>query len=328
MEIKNLKILAQEELVEKLTGQSYEHLNHYLAMYSSWFGGIIKNPAFMLVPVDDHMVHRGDGVFEAVKCVNGKLYLFDRHLDRLVNSARTIKLDLPVSLDDLKNIVVETVRAGGERDAVVRIFVSRGPGGFSADPAECVGAQVYVVVTKPVLPPKEHYEQGVTVKQSNIPMKPAHIAHIKTCNYLYSVLMSLEAHEKKVDFTVSVDNDGCLGEGPTENIAIVTNRYEFLVPKFGKVLRGTTVTRAMELAGELLKMKVLTRIAEECIPVEEVYRAHEVMMFGTTFDVLPVVKFDGKKIGSGQPGPFYKKFLKLIREDMENNPSVSTPVFQ
>jgi branched-chain amino acid aminotransferase len=100
------------------------------------------------------------------------------------------------------------------------------------------------------------------------------------------------------------------------------------VPKFGRVLRGTTISRAMELAKDLVKSKVLSRIAEECIPIEEVYRAHEVMMFGTTFDVLPVVKFDDKKIGPGQPGPFYKKFLKLLREDIEKNPDVCTPVFE
>ncbi|MCX7822353.1 MAG: aminotransferase class IV [Syntrophobacterales bacterium] len=323
----SLKILAQEELLEVVIQRASKYSRPYLAMYSSWFGGIVKNPACMLIPIDDHMVHRGDGVFEALKCVNGKLYLFDRHMERLLHSARSIKLDLPVTVDELKNIVIETIRVSGAKDAVVRIFVSRGPGGFSADPLETVGPQIYVVVTEPLTPPKEHYEKGVTVRQSKIPMKPSHIAHIKTCNYLHSVMMSMEAHEMKVDFTVSVDEDGCLGEGPTENIAIITSGYEFLVPKFGKVLRGTTVSRAMELAKDLVKIKVLSRIAEECIPLEEVYRAHEVMMFGTTFDVLPVVRFDDKKIGHGQPGPFYKKLLKLIREDMEKNPSVSIPVF-
>lgn len=321
------KILAQEELNKVITEKSLAYSRPYLAMYSSWFGGIIKDPAYMLIPIDDHMVHRGDGVFEAVKCVSGKLYLFDRHVERLIHSAQSIKLGLPVTIDELKSIVIETVKVGGSKDAIVRIFVSRGPGSFSADPAETVGSQLYVVVTAPLLPPKDHYEKGVTVRQSKIPMKPPHIAHIKTCNYLHSVLMSLEAHQEKVDFTVSVDDEGCLGEGPTENIAIITSGYEFLVPRFGKVLRGTTVSRVMELARDLVKMKVLSRIDEECIHVEEVYRAHEVMMFGTTFDILPVVKFDDKKIGYGQPGPFYKKLLKLLREDMEKNPDVSTAVF-
>jgi branched-chain amino acid aminotransferase len=324
---KTLKELAQEELFKSLSKMSRDHFGAYLAMYSSWFGGIVKNPAFMMIPVDDHMVHRGDGVFEAIKCVNGNLYLFDRHIDRLLHSARAINLNLPVSPEELKGIVVETVRAGGARDAVVRIFVSRGPGGFSADPAESIGSQLYVVVTKPLTPPPEQYEKGVIAKRSKIPMKPSNMAHIKTCNYLHSVLMSMEARAEQVDFTISVDEDGCLGEGPTENIGIITSSYEFLVPKFGKVLRGTTISRAMELAKNLLKSKVLSRIAEECIPIEEVYRAHEVMLFGTTFDVLPVVKFDDRKIGSGQPGPFYKKLLKLMREDMETNPDVSTPVF-
>lgn len=322
-----LRIFTREELFEVIAKKASEYPRPYFAMYSSWLGGIIKDPAYMLIPVDDHMVHRGDGVFEAIKCVNGKLYLFDRHIDRLLHSAGSIKLDLPVAVDKLKDIVIKTVREAGSKEAVVRIFISRGPGGFSADPTETVGPQLYVVVTGLTIPPKEHYDKGVTVKKSKVPMKPFNIAHIKTCNYLHSVLMSLESHQEKVDFTVSVDEEGCLGEGPTENIAIITSGYEFLVPKFGRVLRGTTVSRAMELAKDLVKMKVLARISEECIPLEEVYRAHEVMMFGTTFDVLPVVRFDDKKIGDGQPGPFYKKILKLLREDMEKNPDVSTPVF-
>ncbi len=320
-------VFGGEEALERLSHVSYAHFGKYLAMYSSWLGGIVKDPRAMVVPIDDHMVHRGDGVFEALKSVEGKLYLLDRHLDRLQRSAQAIKLQMPVDRETLTKIIVKTVQASEAKDCVVRIFISRGPGSFSANPTESIGAQLYVVVTTMPQRPPHQYEKGVTVKKSNIPIKPPYFAHVKSCNYLPNVLMSLEAVEQGVDFTVSVDEEGYLGEGPTENIAIVTNAYEFLVPRFGKTLRGTTISRVMELIQDLVTSRVLGRIAEDAIPLEEVYRAHEVMMFGTTFDVLPVVSVDEKKIGSGKPGPFFKKILKLLRQDMRENSAVTTPVF-
>ncbi len=322
-----MKIFGKDDFLKALFQKDEPHYSQYLAMYSSWLGGIVMDPQLMLIPIDDHMVHRGDGVFEALKCVDGKLYLLERHLDRLEHSASSIKLEIPVDRNTLKDIIIETIRATKVRDCVVRIFVSRGPGSFSTHPKESVGSQLYVVITKLPVRPPEQYEKGVTVKTSKIPSKHAHFARIKSCNYLHNVLMNLEASEEGVDFTVSVDEDGYLGEGPTENIAIITSNYEFLVPKFSKVLKGTTITRVMELAEDFVKSRILSRIAQDDIPVEEVYRAHEVMMFGTTFDVLPVVRFDNKKIGAGVPGPFFKKFLKLLRQDIKENPKVTTPVY-
>lgn len=322
------KVLSKEAIYEYLLKKSFSYQDNYLAMFSSWYGGIIKEPALMLIPIDDHMVHRGDGVFEAFKCVDGKIYLLERHLDRLERSAVAIKLKLPYSRVDIIDIVKQVIRAGGEEKCLIRVFVSRGPGGFTTKPSECIGSQLYVVVTKLPKYPEEWYTIGVSVKTSNVPMKPSYFAGIKSCNYLPNVLMSAEAEEAGVQYTVAVDEQGNIGEGPTENIGIITTDYAFLVPSFDRVLRGTTITRVMELVQELIKSKVLSHVSESEVKIEDVLRAQEVMMFGTTFDAVPVVKFNDRRIGNGQPGPFFKKFLKMIRDDIRDNPTVTTMVHE
>jgi branched-chain amino acid aminotransferase len=126
--------LSFQEAVHRLQNLHLEHQNSYLAMYSTWYGGIVTDPALMLVPIDDHMVHRGDGIFEAFKCVQGNIYLLDAHLDRLQRSAELIDLAWPMGRSELQGAVVQTIQAGNEQNSLVRLYISRGPGDFSPNP--------------------------------------------------------------------------------------------------------------------------------------------------------------------------------------------------
>ncbi|MGV8074524.1 MAG: aminotransferase class IV [Syntrophobacteraceae bacterium] len=322
----SIRTLSFDEVVDRLIALSKPYHGRYLAMYSSWYDGIVTDPALMMVPIDDHLVHRGDGIFEAFKCVGGKVYALDRHVDRLEHSATGLFLRVPLDRSQLIHAVLATIRATKCRDCLTRLFISRGPGGFSTNPYECPESQLYIVVTDLSLPQAKKYELGVTLKSSQIPVKKAYFAKLKSCNYLPNVLMKKEAEDAGVDFTVSTDDNGWLGEGATENFGIITGNREFLVPKFERVLRGVTVTRMMELARSLVSTGDLTRVEETNITPQEAYAAAEIMMFGTSFDVLPVVDFDGHVIGDGRPGPFSKKFLILLRDDIRNCSEMSTPV--
>jgi branched-subunit amino acid aminotransferase/4-amino-4-deoxychorismate lyase len=318
--------LSFDEVLDRLVKLKRPYHGSYLAMYSSWYGGIVTDPALMMVPIDDHLVHRGDGVFEAFKCVDWKVYALDRHMDRLERSARALSLESRLDRARLVRIVLATIRAAGVADCSVRLFVSRGPGGFSTNPYECPESQLYVVVVAPQLPAKEKYELGVSLKSSRIPAKTAYYASLKSCNYLPNVLMKKEAVDSGVDFTISIDERGFVGEGATENMGIITADGAFLVPRFDSVLRGTTITRAMELAESLMKSGELSRIEQSDVSPDQVYDASEVMMFGTTFDVLPVVKFDGRQVGGGKPGEIFRKILALLRDDMRSCREMQTPV--
>ena len=324
--VEPVRKLSFDQVVDRLLGEQKPYYGNYLAMYSSWYGGIVTDPPLMMVPIDDHLVHRGDGIFEAFRCVAGNLYGLERHLDRFERSARGAMLDLPLSRPQLVEIVLATVRAASIADCVVRVFVSRGPGGFSANPYECPAGQVYVVATRFTPPAREKRERGVSLLSSRIPAKAERFANIKNCNYLPNVLMKKEAVDAGVDFTISLDENGYIGEGGTENVGIITRQGEFLVPKFERVLRGVTVTRMMELAAELVRSGELQRVAEADIPLAQAYEAAEAFIFGTTQDVLPVRSYDGRTIGQGRPGAFFAKFQELLHEDMRTNPEMLTRV--
>lgn len=317
----NIDELSPEKIFEKLTNEKHAARAKYLAMYSSWLGGIVKNPGLMTVPIDDHMVHRGDGVFEAIKCVGGKIYALDRHLERLQRSAAAIGLQSPHSAQELREVCVATVRAAGAGDCLLRLYLSRGPGSFSVNPYDVIGAQVYLVVTRFHELGDEIYERGVTADVSSLQVKEGFFATVKSCNYLQNVLMKKEALERGVDFTISRDEAGCLAEGATENFAIVSGGGELLVPDFKRTLRGITVVRAMELAQEHLLPSGLVQGVKTCaLSLEDVARAREVMVIGTTLDCLAITRFRGQKIGDAVAGPVARELRVLLKNDMSSGP--------
>jgi branched-chain amino acid aminotransferase len=299
----------------------------YLAMYSSVLGGVVTHPFLMTVPLDDHIVHRGDGIFEAFKCVNGNIYNLQGHLERLASSARAVYLELPATPEQITDLVVGTIRIAGARDCLIRLFVSRGPGGFTTNPYECPASQLYIVICRPSVYPEEQYKQGVALKRSNIPIKKSYFANIKSCNYLPNVLMKKEAVDAGVQYTISTDENGFLGEGSTENIGFVTQDLVLKFPRFARILKGTTVTRAAELAQSLVEEGKLKKVIFEDLTLNEVYTAAEILLFGTTFDILAATVFDGHHIGTGSPGRVYQLLHELLEQDINSNSALHTAVF-
>jgi branched-subunit amino acid aminotransferase/4-amino-4-deoxychorismate lyase len=299
----------------------------YYAMYSSVLGGVVTHPFLMTVPVDDHMVHRGDGVFETVKCVNGSVYALDRHLDRLERSARALYLPLRMSRAEIRDIVRETVRIGGRRDCLIRLLASRGPGGFTVNPYECPDSQMYLVVSQLHVPTEEEYAGGMSLKSSGVPPKKPYFATVKSCNYLQNVLMKKEAVDAGVDYTVALDEQGFMAEGASENMAIITKDRMLKLPSFARILKGTTVSRALEMAEEPEAHKVIRGISFGDITLGEAYSGEEILIFGTSFNVLAAVRFDGQPIGSGKPGPGFQFFHERFKQDVDSNTAMLTPVF-
>ena len=172
---------------------------------------------------------------------------------------------------------------------------------------------------------KERYPAHVGI--SKIPMKDPFFATIKSCNYLPNVLMKKEAIDHDVDFVLAIDAIGNLGEGATENFAIVTTDRQLLTPPLDTVLMGTTMHRVIDLAASLVESGDLACAGYSCITPSDVTASEEMLIIGTTRDILPVSKFEDRKIGSGTPGLVYKKLLKLLRNDMYSNPGRRFMVF-
>lgn len=304
-------ILTKDQIFNQLKSARAKSPQTYLAMYSSWLGGIVTEPELMLIPIDDHLVHRGDGVFEAMKFYERRLYLADEHLERLFSSAEKISLPIPYKKEEIRNLIVETLKAAKTDNCVIRMFVSRGPGGFGPSPYDSCGSQLYIIITSPKPFDPKKYETGVSVGISKIGMKDRFFATIKTCNYLPNVLMKKESVDNKLDFSVNVSSEGFVGESATENIFIVSKDDEFLVPSFEYILKGTTLLRMMTLAKPHVKA-----VKEKDLTVKDFLDAKEILMCGTTMGVAAVTEFDGKKVGNGKPGTFAEKFLKLFKDDL------------
>lgn len=299
----------------------------YYAMYSSVYGGIVTDPSLMLVPADDHVVHRGDGIFETLKCVDGSLYNLPAHLERLSVSADAVDLSLPCSEAELTELMRQTVRAGGRRDAQVRVLLSRGPGSLSVNPYDCPSPQLYIIAAALKPPFMEQHPEGARVKVSTIPVKPSFFATVKSCNYLPNVLMKKEAIDAGVDFVVSLDERGHLAESATENVAMVPTDGMLVVPRDEHILPGTTMKRALELAQSLIDKGMLTGIEERHITREDMLDAAEMLVIGTTPNVTAVAEFEGRRSMAGTSGPVFRALSALLADDILHNPAMRTPVF-
>jgi branched-chain amino acid aminotransferase len=164
------------------------------------------------------------------------------------------------------------------------------------------------------------------VRRSAIPAKPSEFAEIKNCNYLPNVLMKRESVDWGVDFVLGYDADGHLTEGPTENAGIVTRLGELAFPRLENILAGTTMLRMVELARQRLPFLGLHAITFRDITEEELLAASEVLIVGTTLNVVAVRSYEGRAIGDGLPGPVWRELNRMVEADILENSSMRTVV--
>lgn len=306
-----LPILNDQQLFDQLLKQHNPFFPEYYACYSSWLGGITQTPQLMVLPIDDHMVHRGDGVFEALKAVDRSVYLIDEHLQRLFISAEQIGLNPPVTFNKLKAIIRQTLQVANRDEALIRIFLSRGPGSFSVNPYDSIAPQLHVITTKLTPPVPEKYTRGIHIGSSSIPPKSPWLSQIKSCNYLPNVLMKKEAVDRHLDFVIAINDQGQITESATENIMLIDSSGTLVHPPLTEMLKGTTMTRACELA-QIHNISVAVRP----LALDEVYSAREIMITGTSLNVLPVVTYESQNIGDGKPGPIAKQLNQWMIQDI------------
>lgn len=315
-----------EEALQRLRQAVHARASNFYAMYSSVLGGIITDPALMVLPLDDHMVHRGHGVFDTAVLARGMLYQLDQHLERLLRSAEMARIPLPFSVADLRQIIIDTAAASGRRDASVRYWLSAGPGGFGLGPGECVGSSFYVMVFSADTYPASYYTEGIKVVTSRVPIKPPFFARVKSTNYLPNVLVVMEAKDRGADNGVFVDERGMIAESSNMNVAFVSRDHILRHPPFDAILSGITVRRILHLARGLVERGELRDIVVADVPVEEGRQSVEMMLIGSTIKVAPVVLWDGQPIGDGRPGPIVKRLLDLWHEDVRAATDQLVPV--
>ncbi|KAH8482633.1 hypothetical protein Peur_067924 [Populus x canadensis] len=325
-QISDVPILTCSEAFERLkkNRENQKGKQQFLAMYSSIFGGITTDTSAMVIPLDDHMVHRGHGVFDTAAIVDGHLYEFDQHLDRILRSASLAKINLPFDRENIRRILIQTVSASKCKTGSLRYWLSAGPGDFQLSPSDCHQPALYAIVIQDQSP---HDSRGIKVVTSSVPIKPPQFATVKSVNYLPNALSKMEAEENDAYASIWLDNDGFVAEGPSMNVAFVTKEKDLLMPAFDKILSGCTAKRVLTLAEGLVKEGKLHGIKIDDVTVEEGKKADEMMLIGSGVLVRPVMQWDNQVIGDGKEGPITRALLALILEDMKSGPpAVRVPV--
>ena len=313
------RILSATEALERMAAKREGERGCY-AMFSSYLGGVVTDPALMTVPLDDHMVHRGHGVFDTCSLVNGRLYRLGIHIDRLLASAAGARLNLGWSRDELIAMVVDTAASSGARDGIVRYWLTAGPGGFSFMPAECEETCFYCVVLDPMNfgasgfdPMRDGFHEATV---SETPMKPPLLAQIKSNNYLLNVLTHLEAADGGGTFGIIVDDDGFIAEACVLNVCSISHDGVLVTPPFEGILHGTTMRRLLDLAGStLIGEGLLTGVEQRQLRADEARAGGELIMSGGDTHVFPVVSWDGAPIGDGKVGPVAQRLHELIEAE-------------
>ena len=262
------------------------------------------------VSVFDHGLLYGDGIFEGIRIYNGKVFRLKEHIERFYESAKAIILEILMTKEEMKAAVEDAVKVNERKDGYIRLMVTRGEGSLGLDPASCKKATVIIIVSDIQLYPKEYYEKGialVTVTSRRIPYECLD-PRIKSLNYLNNIMAKLEAKQAGCLEAVMLNTQGFVAECTADNIFIVKEGRLLTPSVYHGALEGITRQTVMEIAE-----KLGIESAETTLAPYDLYTADECFLTGTGAEIVPVVKIDGRVIGSGVPGKVTKILVEILK---------------
>ncbi|MCD6327371.1 branched-chain-amino-acid transaminase [bacterium] len=274
-------------------------------------GEFITDKKLAVTSIYDHGFLYGDGIFEGIRVYNGRIFMFEEHMKRLYDSAKSLALTIPMSIEELSEITMETVRRTGYRDAYIRLVVSRGEGDLGLDPRKCGRPSIYIIADSIQLYPKEKYDVGLTIVTCSTRRNSPDVLcpQVKSLNYLNNILAKIEVNRAGADEGLMLNPRGYVCEATADNIFTIKNGTMFTPPPFVGVLLGITRQCVLDIA-EKFGIKVI----ERNMVVHDVYVADEVFLTGSAAELIPVINVDDRIIGDGKPGPVFKKLLAEFRE--------------
>lgn len=269
-----------------------------------WLGDKLVDEQDAKVSVFDHGVLYGDGVFEGIRVYNGRVFELDAHIERLYNSARGIRLEIPMSREKLIDAINKTVEANGVVDGYIRLNVTRGTGTLGLNPFICENPTVFIIADNIQLYPEELYEKGLkiisatTVRNHPLSIPP----QIKSMNYLNNILAKIEALDSNVPEAIMYNHEGYVAEATGDNVFMVRKGIIYTPPVEAGALEGITrevVIRIAKKEGIEVIERNLTRF--------DLYISNELFLTGTAAEVIGIVEIDGRIIGNGRPGPITRR---------------------
>ncbi len=272
-----------------------------------WLDDKLVDEADAKVSVFDHGLLYGDGVFEGIRVYVGKVFELDAHIGRLYESARVIRLEVPMVKDKLISAVKKTVEANEVVNGYIRLVVTRGVGSLGLNPFICENSRLFIIADNIQLYPEELYEKGLTtISATTVSNHPLAIPpQVKSLNYLHNILAKIEALDNNVPEAVMYNQQGYVTEATGDNVFIVKDGVIYTPPVEAGALAGITRKVVIRLAKE-----ENFEVGERNLTRFDLYVCDELFLTGTAAEVIGVIGIDGRMIGDGRVGPV----TKLLRE--------------
>jgi branched-chain amino acid aminotransferase len=272
-----------------------------------YLNGKLVDEKDAVVSVFDHGLLYGDGVFEGTRVYNGNIAFLSEHMERLLDSAKVIALNVGMTKDELIAATVETVRANGIRNGYLRHVVTRGVGTLGLNPYQCKKAQVIIIAADIQLYPAELYEKGMRIITAGTIRNMAEAVNprVKSLNYLNNIMAKIEAINAGVMECLLLNAQGYVAEASGDNVFVIKGNRLVTPPTWCGALEGVTRDKVMQVAREQgmeVQESVLTRY--------EIWTADEVFLTGTAAEVIAVVELDKRTIGTGEPGAVTRRLAQ------------------
>jgi branched-chain amino acid aminotransferase len=268
------------------------------------------------ISVFDHGFLYGDGVFEGIRVYGGTIFRLQQHIERLYHSALCLMLDIPMSPEAMQEAIVDTVRRRELPNQYVRVVVSRGAGDLGLDPKLCPRPSVIIIADTIALYPERYYTEGLdlvtvaTRRMSSDTLDP----RIKSLNYLNNIMAKIEAQQAGGVEAVMLNTAGYVAECTADNLFVLRQGCLHTPAVAAGALQGVTRDSVLEIARDLG-----LETAESFLTRYDLYTAEECLMTGTGAEIVPVVRIDGRRIGTGVPGPatarIRERFAVLCHRD-------------
>jgi D-alanine transaminase/branched-chain amino acid aminotransferase len=264
----------------------------------------IVNGEFQLLsqaslPVQDVAILRGYGIFDFFRTANGTPLFIDHHLERFEKGAKTARLPLAFSLEQLKEQILQLMSKNQISASGIRLMLT---GGIGNGPY-AIGKPNLVITEEPFSFPAAHfYEEGIKIISHDYLRD---LPEIKTINYMTGIYLQQEVVRQNA-FDVLYTPNGMVRELTRSNLFMVTREGVLVTPE-DQVLWGITRKHVLELAREWLTVELRD------FTLDELYQASEVFLTGTTKRVLPIRQVDDRVIGTGRPGEITGKLMKQFQ---------------
>ncbi|AEG19424.1 branched-chain-amino-acid transaminase [Methanobacterium paludis] len=289
-----------------------------------WFNGKLVDWKDANIHVLSHVVHYGSSVFEGIRCYNTEkgpaIFRLREHVQRLINSGKIYRMDIPYGVDELSDAIIETIKANDLKECYIRPVAFRGYKELGVFPLNCPLETVIAVWGWGQYLGEEALEQGVDVGVSTWRrMAPDTMPNMAKAgsNYMNSQLAKVESVMNGYDEAIMLDYQGLVGEGSGENVFVIKDGTIYTPPISSSLLGGITRDSIIQMARDMG-----LEVSEQQMPREMLYIADEAFLTGTAAEVTPIRSIDKITIGAGKRGKITKKlqdkFFEVVNAKCED----------